>query len=58
MKNLLSFFKRLNGYDYVVIYSIIWFLFSTGQEHTLAFIAASTNIILSKIQQLQDKEDQ
>lgn len=58
MKNLLSFFKRLNGYDYFVIYNIIWFFFSTGQTHILAFIAASTSIILSKLQQLQDKEDQ
>ncbi len=58
MKNLLSFFKRLNGYDYFVIYNFIWFLFSTGEAHIFAFIGASTSIILSKLQQLQDKEDQ
>ena len=57
MKTLPPFFKRLNWYDYVVIYSIIWFLFSTGQDHILAFIAACTNIILSKLEQRQDKED-
>ncbi len=57
MTNLQHFFKRLNGYDYFTIYNIIWFFFSTGQTHILAFLAACTSIILSKLQQLQDKGD-